>query len=115
MSEKNLFFSVLYDYYANLLKENQATVIDLYYNLDYSLSEIGEELGMSRAGVYDTLKRAENNLSEFEEKLCLHKKITQFYEIADNIIRTVNKIDDCKYSDELKYIKAEAEKILNEG
>lgn len=135
MSEKYLFFSVLYDYYGNLLKENQATVIDLYYNQDFSLAEIAEELNMSRAGVHDTLKRAEKNLAEFEEKLSLHSKFDKINEAAERIIDIVNKINVTdntentenkdfynNFANEIKNIKIglvnikdEAEKILNEG
>jgi len=115
MLEKNLFFSVLYDYYGNLLKENQAIVIDLYYNQDFSLGEIAEELSISRAGIHDTLKRAEKNLTEFEEKLCLHSKLAKYYESAEKIIEIINKIDDDRYSNEIDCVRKEAEKILNEG
>jgi len=51
------------------LSEKQSTVIDLYYNYDLSLAEIGEELGISRQGVYDILKRAEENYINMR-KLC---------------------------------------------
>ncbi|QSX06577.1 hypothetical protein JYG23_03730 [Sedimentibacter sp. zth1] len=115
MLEKNLFFSILFDYYGSLLKKNQAIIIDLYYNQDFSLGEIAEQLNMSRAGIYDTLKRAEKNLTEYEEKLCLHSKITSYYEAAENIIKTLERIDYCKYKEEIDYIKNETDKILNEG
>ena len=115
MSGKNLFFSVLYDYYGSLLKENQATVVDLYYNQDFSLGEIAEELNISRAGIHDTLKRAEKNLAEFEEKLSLHSKLEKFYESAEKSIDIASKINDDRYKSELGCIKKEAEKILNEG
>lgn len=121
MSEKYLFFSVLYDFYGNLLKENQATVIDLYYNQDFSLAEIAEELNMSRAGVHDTLKRAEKNLTEYEDKLALHSKYERINEAAERIIDIVGKISLKEYKEitdikiELVDIKDEAEKILNEG
>ena len=115
MLEKSLFFGVLYDYYGTLLKENQAIVIDLYYNQDLSLGEIAEELNISRAGIHDTLKRAEKNLTEFEEKLSLHSKLETIYGSAEKIIEIIDKIDDTKYSNELNDIRKEAEKILNEG
>ena len=38
--DKNLQFSVLLDYYADMLTDKQKDVIDLYYNQDLSLSEI---------------------------------------------------------------------------
>lgn len=135
MFVKDLFFSELYDCYGNLLKENQATVIDLYYNQDFSLSEIAEELNMSRAGVHDTLKRAEKNLAEFEEKLSLHSKLDRINGAAERIIDIVSKIninDNTEITDNKDFynnfandisnikiglinIKNEAEKILNEG
>ena len=115
MLEKNLFFSVLYDYYGSLLKENQAIVIDLYYNQDFSLGEIAEELNISRAGIHDTLKRAEKNLTEFEEKLSLHLKLEKIYESAEKIVNIVDSIDENKYKSEIDNVRKEAEKILNEG
>ncbi len=125
MFVKNLFFSELYDCYGNLLKENQATVIDLYYNQDFSLGEIAEELNMSRAGVHDTLKRAEKNLVEFEEKLSLHSKLEKINNSAEKIIEIINKINVTdnienkdfynNFANEINDIKNEAEKILNEG
>ena len=49
--------AILFDFYGKLLSEKQYTVVDLYYNYDFSLAEIGEELHISRQGVYDILKR----------------------------------------------------------
>ena len=69
MSEKKFIYGILYDYYGDLLKDNQASIIDMYYNLDYSLSEIAEEMNISRQGVYDALKRAEKSLAGYEEKI----------------------------------------------
>lgn len=115
MIEKNILFSILYDYYGNLLKENQATVIDLYFNQDLSLAEIADELNISRQGIHDTLKRAEKNLLEYEEKLGLYTKINKFYESAEKIIEITDEIDDNRYTTAINRIKNEAVKILNEG
>lgn len=115
MSEKNLIFGILYDYYCDLLKNNQAIIIDLYYNQDFSLSEISEELNITRAGIHDTLKRAEKKLSDYENKLCLYKKYKERQNIVNNIVDKLKKIDDDKYKKEIEYIREEAEKILNEG
>ena len=41
---------------------------DLYHNQDYSLSEIAQELQVSRQGVYDNLSRAEALLRNMEAK-----------------------------------------------
>ncbi len=115
MSEKNLKFSILFDYYKNLLKKNQAEVIELYYNQDFSLSEIAEELNISRAGIHDTLKRAEKNLIEFEDKLFLSLKSEKNIKSAEKIIEIANNITSDSLSSEIEIIIREAESILNEG
>ena len=60
---------LLYDCYSALLTEKQRSCFDLYYNQDLSLSEIAEECGISRQGVYDTLARAEQLLRSTEASL----------------------------------------------
>jgi hypothetical protein len=115
MSEKKFIYSILYDYYGTLLKDNQATVIDMYYNRDYSLSEIAENMNISRQGVYDALKRAENSLTEYEDKIKLHYKYKKYLKAAENIVKLASSIEDERYNDMTEKIKAEAEKIINEG
>lgn len=60
--------ALLYDYYGELLTQKQKLCFDLYYNQDLSLSEIAEEMGVTRQGVHDTLLRAETLLRTMEEK-----------------------------------------------
>lgn len=115
MSEKNFIYSILYDYYGNLLKDNQAEIIELYYNLDYSLSEIAEEMNITRQGVHDALKKAEKTLTEYEQKINLYEKYIKYSEAATNIIKLSSEIDDEKYRDTVEKIKYEAGKIINEG
>ena len=50
---------LLYDYYVALLTDRQQECFELRYNQDLSLGEIGQELGISRQGVFDNLSRAE--------------------------------------------------------
>lgn len=68
---KNLYFSKLLDFYGVLLKNRQKEIMDLYYNSDLSLSEIAENLGISKQGVRDIIKRSENSLLDFDSKLKL--------------------------------------------
>ena len=72
--EKNVEISLLYSFYGRMLTERQADTVDLYYNEDLSLSEVGAELGISRQGVRDNLKRAETTLYDTEERLGLVKR-----------------------------------------
>ena len=115
MSVKNFIYSILYDYYGNLLKENQAAIIEMYYNLDYSLSEIAEELNISRQGVHDALKRAEKTHSDYEKKIKLHDKYVKFSDAAENIIKLSSMINEDKYKDIVEKINFQAAKIINEG
>ena len=63
-----LEMTLLFDYYGELLTERQRQCFDLRYNQDLSLSEIAQELKVSRQGVYDNLSRAEALLRNMEEK-----------------------------------------------
>lgn len=66
-----LQLTLLYDFYGELLTEKQKQVYELHYQNDLSLTEIGEELSISRQAVRDQLKRTEKILQAYEEKLQL--------------------------------------------
>lgn len=59
---------LLYDYYGDLLTDRQKECFELRYNQDLSLGEIGQELGISRQGVFDNLSRTEALLTNMEQK-----------------------------------------------
>ena len=75
MFEKNLNVGYLLDFYGELLSERKKSALDMYYNEDYSLSEIADEVGISRQGVRTVIKKAESELFFYEEKLGLAKKM----------------------------------------
>ncbi|NLZ46442.1 MAG: DNA-binding protein [Clostridiales bacterium] len=77
---KDLNISNLLDVYGKALTEKQRDVLDLYYNNDLSLSEIGENLGISRQGARDSIKRGEESLKFYEELLGLQKKMKKYEE-----------------------------------
>ena len=54
-----------------MLSHRQQDVLRLYHEENCSLQEIAEELGISRQGVHEALKKAEKVLREYEEKLGL--------------------------------------------
>ena len=53
--------TLLFDFYGQLLTDKQKYIVEMYYGDDLSLSEISEQIGISRQGVYDTLKRAKQH------------------------------------------------------
>ena len=71
MFEKNLGMGLLLDFYGDLLPEKRRTVMDYYYNDDLSLAEIADEIGISRQGVREQIKKTEEELAFYEEKLGL--------------------------------------------
>ena len=75
--EKNMQVSLLFDFYGSLLKDQQQEAVSLYYNDDLSLSEISEQLGITRQGVRDCIKRAESRLFLYEEKLGLLRRFQE--------------------------------------
>ena len=61
----------LLDFYGPLLTAHRREVLRLYCEEDLSLSEIAEQLGISRQGVSDALNKGRKQLSDYEEKLGL--------------------------------------------
>jgi len=72
--DKSVNISILLDFYGELLGERQREIIGYYYNDDLSLSEIAEIFGITRQGVRDSIKKSEEALEAFEEKLGLHRR-----------------------------------------
>ena len=73
MLEKGVNISLLLDCYGPLLTERQREIVDLFRNDDLSLGEISELTGITRQGVSECIRKAENALISFEEKLGLQK------------------------------------------
>ena len=77
MEDSRLMRSMLLDFYGQLLTEKQRECFDLHYNEDLSLSEIAEQCGISRQGVWDNIRRAEAALQELEEKTGLVRRVME--------------------------------------
>ncbi len=69
--DKNVEIALLLDFYGNMLTERQREIMNLYYEDNLSLSEIAEELNISKQGVSDSLKHSEKVLYDTESKLKL--------------------------------------------
>ena len=87
MFTKDLNIGFLLDFYGDILKDRRRDALDFYYNNDMSLSEIAEEMGISRQGVRDLIKKAEDELFFFEEKLGLAKKFEDAQDHATKALR----------------------------
>ena len=85
MFEKNLQIGFLLDFYGELLTERKRSVMDMYYNEDLSLSEISAEIGISRQGARDIIKKCEDELFFYEEKLGLFKRFKEIENCASEL------------------------------
>ena len=85
MFEKDLHLGFLLDFYGVLLSDRKRTVMDMYYNEDFSLSEIAEQIEISRQGVRDLIKKSEEELMFYEEKLGLARKMQAVEEQANKL------------------------------
>lgn len=88
--DRDAKISLEYDYYGVLLSERQREVMNLYHEENLSLSEISQELKISRQAVHDALKNAQAALTNYEEKLGLverFEKTESSIKIIDGIIR----------------------------
>ena len=86
--EQRMRLGRLFDIYGSLLTAKQKQCLSLYFYDDLSLSEISEELGVSRQAVHDLLKRVEQLLERYEASLkvlakeeALHEKLRQAMEL----------------------------------
>ncbi len=91
---KNLEISYLLDFYGECLTEKQRSFIDFYYNDDLSLSEIAENENITRQGVRDAIKRAENTLIDLENKLGFAKKNSELTKCLNDISECADQIYD---------------------
>lgn len=66
---KNIENAILLDTYGSMLTEKQYDTLSLYYDEDLSLSEIAENMGITRQGVHKCIRTAEEYLAQLEETL----------------------------------------------
>lgn len=85
---KNLEITILLDFYGEMLTGKQREFLDYYYNEDLSLAEIASNVGITRQGVRDAIKRAECQLTEMEQRLGL---VARFREVRKGL----DEIMDC--------------------
>lgn len=108
MFEKDLMIGVLLDFYGELLTERKRLVLDMYYNEDLSLGEIASEIGISRQGVRDNIKKAQDELLFYESRLGLAKR---FSDTEKEIAVLADMLDKADIADISSEIKKQVEKI----
>ena len=94
---KNLDMTLLLDFYGDMLTDKQRTFISYYYNDDLSLSEIAANEGITRQGVRDVIVRAENYMTEIEDKTGLIKRFMQLQPHAEKIVDAAQQIKQLNF------------------
>ncbi len=96
---KFLNYNDLFNLYKELLTLKEQEIFALYYEENYSLGEISENLNISRSAVGNTVKIVEKKLDKYES--ILHMK-----EMKEKLTDFSEKLADEK-------LKKELEKIIN--
>lgn len=73
----------LFDVYGSLLTARQQEILSLYYQDDLSLSEIQENLGISRAAVSDAVHKGLRAMNGYESRLGLIEKRNRILKLLD--------------------------------
>ena len=86
---KNLEMGYLLDFYWEVLTDKQREMMSQYYHDDLSLSEIGENFGITRQGARDAIKHGENTLLELENKVgfaARYRRVQQTLEELEQLV-----------------------------
>ena len=101
--EQFLYLSTLFDLYGAQLTEKQQECLRLHLFEDFSLSEIGEELGISRQAVYDNIHRSEKAMESYEKKLGL---AARYHEERQELAKIYESIKDLRQADNERAVEA---------
>ena len=91
--DKSVMMSMLLEIYGNLLTPTQKDTASLYYDQNLSLSEIAEELNITRQGVRKNLSLADEKLVDFEEKLGFLKQKLNQNKVLEEVIEKIQDHD----------------------
>lgn len=106
--------TLLYDFYGELLTNHQKEIYEQFILEDLSLGEIAREAGISRQGVHDLIKRCDQTLRGYEEKLHLVEKFVSIREKVDEINDLIKDGDPKDVTAFVKEIRRISGEILEE-
>ncbi len=86
--ENRNYLIILYDYYGELLDEDDKSYFEDYYFDNLSLAEVASNNNISRNAVHKHIKKVEEKLLFYENKLKLYEKDEQ---IKNKILKIKDK------------------------
>jgi len=90
--EERVQIAILTKFYGALLTERQRDILSMYVDSNLSLSEVSEELGISRQAVKDAIDNSLLTLKQTEERLHFIEKDAKLKKIIKN--KSPNQIDE---------------------
>lgn len=91
-----LYMNSLLEIYGDLLTNNQKRIMQMYYEFNLSLSEIGEELSISRAAVNDAIKKSTAILKNYEDCLKIMQKRSKIRDLCAKIEGNEDIVEEIK-------------------
>jgi predicted DNA-binding protein YlxM (UPF0122 family) len=82
MGQRRELLCRLLDIYGMALSARCRDVLEYYYADDLSLAEISENMGITRQGVHDAIRRGEAELLDLEKALGFGKKTEKLFSLA---------------------------------
>ncbi len=116
--EKNMRLAYLLDFYGDALDEHTRDIMQAYYEDDLSLAEIANGESISRQGVRHIIKKGEEQLEFFENKLGLAehaKNLQAATEKLKKVKEFLKKENSAYFEDQINAISEVITTILNKG
>lgn len=111
--QETIELSILFDFYGELLSDNNKEVFIEYIFNDLSLGEIAQDKGITRQGIHDVIKRSSKKLREYEDSLHLVEKFKTIEDKVNRIKELIEQLSEQEYSQSTKDIPSK-EVILGE-
>ena len=99
--EKTIRMNILFSFYGELLTPKQSQHMSEYYEEDHTLAEIADNHEVSRQAIYDSIKRAEDALINYEDKL----KFVEEFENRKQALKIIRKYVNETYSNDEKLME----------
>jgi hypothetical protein len=117
--DKVLRVGLLFDFYGALLTAKQQRCLEMHYQNDLSLAEIADEFAVSRQAVHDILRRSEQILEEYEQKLQLveryqweQQKLQQVYQLIEAVPEQLRQLPEiCLTLETLRLLLDDAKEV----
>ena len=106
--------ALLFDFYGELLTDNQKEVYGEHIQNDLSVTEIADLRGISRQGAYDMVRRCEKILSDYENRLHLVDHFLRVKKMVGMIHQYAEEISVCEDKDSMQKRIAEIKSISSE-